>query len=354
MTESFNEGSEARDEEALIHGLETTKPTSFWRGKTMKRFRRNPLAITGAIIILFYILVAVFAPQLTVDQLSTFRNTCVRDLGLSRDTVHNIANPLKGVFWRSIVAPPQSCFDIPRASYSSVPQPMSGKLWLGASSGGYDIYYGLVWGTRSAFYVGVLVVGFALILGGIVGSIAGYIGGFIDNVLMRFVDVIFSVPSLIIAIVIVTILGQSLLNVMIAIMAVQWAPYSRILRGDIMAIKERDFVDGARALGARGPRVVGRHILPNSIGPLLVIASLDIGSVVLVAAALSFLGLGAPVGYADWGQMINFARDWIQGPPGQPFAYWYVSFWPGIIIVIFVLGWNLLGDAARDVLDVRS
>jgi len=85
-----------------------------------------------------------------------------------------------------------------------------------------------------------------------------------------------------------------------------------------------------------------------------VIASLDIGSVVLVAAALSFLGLGAPVGYADWGQMINFARDWIQGPPGQPFAYWYVSFWPGIIIVIFVLGWNLLGDAARDVLDVRS
>jgi len=141
---------------------------------------------------------------------------------------------------------------------------------------------------------------------------------------------------------------------MIAIAAVQWAPYSRILRGDIMSIKERDFIDGARALGARGPRVVLRHILPNSLGPLLVIASLDIGAVVLIAAALSFLGLGAPVGYADWGQMISFARDWIKGPPGQPLAYWFVSAWPGLVIVVFVLGWNLLGDAVRDVLDVRS
>jgi len=330
------------------------QPSGFWRSKTFKRFRRNPLAIAGAVIVLFYILVAVFAPQLTVSQLSTFRNTCVRDLGLGMDNVHNIANPLKGVFWHAMIAPPASCFDIPRASYSSVPVPMSSRLWFGASSGGYDIFYGLVWGTRSAFYVGLLVIGFALVVGGIVGSVAGYIGGIIDNVLMRFVDVILSMPSLIIAIVIVTILGQSLTNVMIAIAAVAWAPYSRILRGDIQAIKERDFVDGARALGARGPRVVLRHILPNSIGPLLVIASLDIGSIVLTAAALSFLGLGAPVGYADWGQMINFARDWIQGPPGQPFAYWFVSFWPGIVIVIFVLGWNLLGDAVRDVLDVRS
>ncbi len=344
------------DEQELAAGAlaHPEQSKGFWRSKTMKRFRRSPLAITGAVIVVFYVLVAVFAPQLTVTQLQTFRNTCVRDLGLGREEIGNIANPLKGVFWRSIVAPPKACFSIPRASFSSVPQPMSKKLWLGASSGGYDIYYGLVWGTRSAFYVGIIVVGFGLFLGAIVGSLTGYLGGWVDNLLMRFVDVIFSVPSLIIAIVIVTILGQSLTNVMIAIMAVQWAPYSRILRGDILSIKERDYVDGARALGARGPRVVGRHILPNALGPLMVIASLDIGSVVLTAAALSFLGLGAPVGYADWGQMINFARDWIQGPPGQPFAFWFVSFWPGIVIVVFVLGWNLLGDAVRDVLDVRS
>lgn len=324
------------------------------RRKAWKRFRRNPLAITGAVIVSLYVLIAVFAPQLTVRQLQEFRNTCVRDLGLGRDTIKDIANPTKLVFWRTIVAPPRSCFNITRASFSSVPQNPSSKLWLGASSGGYDIYYGLVWGTRSAFYVGVLVVGVGLLIGAIVGSLAGYLGGWVDNALMRLVDIIFSMPSLIIAIVIVTILGQSLTNVMIAIMAVQWAAYARILRGDILAVKERDYVDGARALGARGPRVVGRHILPNALGPLLVIASLDIGSVVLTAAALSFLGLGAQVGYADWGQMINFARDWIQGPPGKPLAYWFVSFYPGLVIVIFVLGWNLLGDAVRDVLDVRS
>ena len=326
----------------------------FWRSKAMKRFRRNPLAITGMVLVILYILIAVFAPQLTYFQLKTIRNTCVRDLGLSMDTTQKIVEPWTGTFWRSIVAPPSSCFTIPRASYSAVPAPASGKLWLGATSGGYDIYYGLVWGTRSAFYVGILVVGFGVLMGALVGAFAGYAGGWVDNVLMRFVDVVLSMPNLVIAIVIVTILGQSLTHVMIAIAAVQWAPYSRILRGDIMAIKERDFVDGARALGARGPRVVLRHILPNSLGPLLVIASLDIGAIVLTAAALSFLGLGAPVGYADWGQMISFARDWIKGPPGQPLAYWFVSAWPGLVIVIFVLGWNLLGDAVRDVLDVRS
>lgn len=326
----------------------------FWRSKAMKRFRRNPLAITGTVIVILYILIAVFAPQLTYYQLKTIRNTCTRDLGLGFGEVHQIVDPLSPVFWRAIVAPPSSCFTIPRASYSSVPTPAGGKLWLGATSGGYDIYYGLVWGTRSAFYVGILVVGFGFLFGALVGAIAGYVGGWIDNVMMRFVDVVLSMPNLVIAIVIVTILGQSLTNVMIAIAAVQWAPYSRILRGDVRSIKERDFVDGARALGARGPRVVLRHILPNSIVPLLVVASLDIGSVVLTAAALSFLGLGAPVGYADWGQMISFARNWIKGPPGQPLAYWFVSAWPGLIIVVFVLGWNLLGDAVRDALDVRS
>jgi peptide/nickel transport system permease protein len=320
-----------------------------WQSKTMKRFRRNPLAITGAVIIIAFILVAVFAPQLTTPD----RN-CIRDMGLSSDTLSDVRNPLRPVFWRAIVAPPASCYTIPRLSFSPIPEPPSERALLGTTSGGYDIFYGLVWGTRTAFYVGILVVGAGLLIGTIIGSVAGYFGGWVDNAIMRFVDVVFSIPSLVLAIVIVSILGQSITNVMIAIAVLAWAGYARILRGDILQIKEQDYVDGARALGAGSPRVIFRHILPNAVGPLVVIASLDIGSVVLTAAALSFLGLGAPVGYADWGQMISFARDWIRGPVGQPFAYWYVSFWPGFIIVIFVLGWNLLGDAFRDVLDPRS
>jgi peptide/nickel transport system permease protein len=121
-----------------------------------------------------------------------------------------------------------------------------------------------------------------------------------------------------------------------------------------LRVRAQDFVDGARALGAKSPRLFWKHVLPNALGSLIVVASLDIGAVVLTAAALSFLGIGADIGFADWGQMINFARSWIQGPPGRPFAYWYVSFYPGIAIVLFVLGWNLLGDAFRDVNDPYS
>ena len=328
--------------------------SSWWKSKSMKRFRRNPLATAGTLILVSFVFIAIFAAPLTSSQLINTRNTCVRDLGLSASTVTDIRNPLTAVFWRAVFVPPGSCFTVPRVSFSPVPTPPSEGTFLGTTGGGYDIYYGLVWGARSAFYVGVAVTGFSVFVGIIVGSLAGFFGGWVDSILMRIVDIIFAIPSLVLAIVIVSILGQSLTNVAIAFAIFGWASYARLLRGDILQIKERDFVDGARALGANNFRLIFRHILPNAIVTILIIASLDIGSVVLSVAALSFLGLGAPVGFADWGQMINFARQWIQGPPGQPFAYWYVSFWPGFIIVLFVLGWNLLGDAVRDVLDVRS
>ncbi len=321
----------------------------WWTSKTMKRFRRNPLAITGALMVIGFVFIAIFAPLLT-----TPGRSCARDLGLSRATMQDVRNPLKPVFWRSLVLTPQSCYTIPRTTFSPIPQPPSDQAVLGTTSGGYDIYYGLIWGTRTAFLIGIFVVGVGLTVGVIMGSISGYFGGRVDMVLMRFTDVVMSVPGLVLAMVIITVLGQSIFNVMIAISLVAWPNYARVLRGDILRVKEQEYVAGARALGARGARVIFKHVIPNAIGPLVIIASLDIGSVVLTAAALSFLGLGAPLGYADWGQMISFARNWILGPPGNPWAYWYVSFWPGLIIVLFVLGWNLLGDAFRDVLDPRS
>lgn len=332
------------------------RPSSrgWWNSKAMKRFRRNPLGLLGTSILVLFLLAAVFAPQLTSAQLINYRNNCVRDLGLGRETVTDVRNPLKLVFWRAIVAPPGSCYSIPRASFSDVPTPPSELSILGTTSGGYDIFYGLIWGIRTAFLAAFAVTGFGLIIGVIVGSISGYFGGWIDNVLMRIVDVIFAIPSLILAMVIVTVLGQSLRSVVIAFMVFAWAGYARFLRGEILQVRELEFVDGARALGARSPRLIFKHILPNSFTSLLILASLDIGSVVLGVAALSFLGLGAPPGFADWGQMVNFARGWLTGLPGQPFAYWYVIFWPSFIIVLFVLGWNLLGDAVRDVFDVRG
>ena len=141
---------------------------------------------------------------------------------------------------------------------------------------------------------------------------------------------------------------------MIALTAVAWPSYARLVRGDILSVKERGFVTAARTLGASGGRIFWRHIVPNSIYPSVVVASLDIGYVVLTAASLSFLGLGAQPGTADWGQLIAMARNWVLGAPGHPLAYWYTVVVPGGAIFLFVLGWNLLGDAFRDILDPRQ
>jgi len=330
--------------------LTPARRTLWGDAKALKRFRRNPLAIVGLVVVAVFVLVAVFAPVIT----DVGRN-CLRDLGLSAATQYDYKNPTKAVFWQAMFAPPESCFTIPREGFGNVPRsPEASNTLLGTTSGGYDIYYGLIWGTRTAFKIGLIVVGISLLTGLIVGSLSGYIGGVFDNVLMRFTDIVISLPSLVVAMVVVMVLGNSISNIMFAIAVVAWPSYARLMRGEVLRVKEEDFVTSARALGRRPLGVIFRHVLPNAIGPLIIVASLDIGSIVLTAAALSFLGLGADIGYADWGQMISFARDWILGPPGQPFAYWYVSFWPGIIIVLFVLGWNLLGDAFRDVLDPRS
>lgn len=324
-------------------------PTRWWKSKAAKRFRRNPLAITGAVLVAAFAVVALFAPQLSEPG-----RTCLRDLGATAATMGNIDDPTKGLFWRSIFASPEACYTMPRASYSPIPEAPSEAFPLGTTSNGYDIAYGLVWGARTAFQIGLIIVGISIVLGLLVGGLAGFFGGWVDEVLMRFTDVVIAFPSLVLAIVIVTILGQTLTNVIVAISLVAWPNYARVIRGEILKLKTLDYVESARALGGRGLRIFSRHIFPNTLAPLVVVASLDMGSVVLTAAALSFLGLGPPVGYADWGQMVNFARNWILGPPGDPLAYWYTSVYPGMAILVFVLGWNLLGDALRDALDPRD
>lgn len=326
----------------------------WWNSKAMKRFRRNPLGMIAVLIILFFIGVAFLAPVLTYSQLENYRNRCVRDLGLGRETIGDLRNPIKPVFWRATLLSPTSCYDIPQNGRAQVPKPPGEFSPMGTASGGYDIYYGLVWGTRTAFLSAIAVTGVGLLIGIIMGSISGFFSGWLDTFIMRFIEVLSSIPSIILAMVIIAIYGQSLRNVLISLAVFSWTTYARFLRGEILRVRELEFVDGAKALGASSPRVIFRHVLPNSIGSLLIFASSDIGTVTLAVAALGFLGLGAQPGYADWGQIINFARSYITGLPGQPFAYWYVIFYPGFVIFLFVLGWNLLGDAIRDVLDVRS
>ena len=293
---------------------------------TLSKFKENPLSIAGLALILFFVVLAILGPYLI------------------EVVVPEVA---------ALVGPNDDPFNIPRDSFEQTPQPPSPEHPWGTTQGSYDIFYGMMMGTRTAFRVGLFVVGIALAVGIVLGAIAGYYGGAVDEVVMRIVDIFLAFPALILALAIVTVLGSGLDNVMIAVVLVWWPSYVRVIRGEFLQVREESFVEAARAVGARDSRIMFRHIIPNAIYPLLILASLDIGSVVLVAAALSFLGLGAAENYADWGGMISIARNWITGVPGDPWAFWFTVMIPGLFIFLFVLGWNLLGDAFRDIIDPK-
>lgn len=244
-------------------------------------------------------------------------------------------------------------YRVPRYGWGSTPEAPSKAHPMGLTQGKYDIFYGIVWGTRTAFQVGLIVTGFACLVGVIIGSTSAYIGGKFDEVVMRFVDIFMSFPFLIAAIVITAILGRGLDKVIFSLVLFRWTGYARLIRGSVLQVREEEYVMAARAGGVSHPKIVLRHVLPNTIFPVLIQASMNMGSIVVTASTLSFLGLGAPEGYADWGQMISFARNWILGTPDNSLAYWYTVVWPGLAIVLFVLSWNLIGDAFRDIMDPR-
>ncbi|MEM0216583.1 MAG: ABC transporter permease [Candidatus Bathyarchaeia archaeon] len=280
-----------------------------------KRLRSSPLSLAGLAIIIFFTLIAIFAP---------------------------------------VLAPPRGGRDpymMPRFGFSPTPRPPSPEAIFGTTEGQYDLYYGIIWGTRTAYRIGLLVVLASALVGIVIGSIAGYYKGVIDEVLMRITDIFLAFPSLILAMAFVVAFGRSLDSVTLALIIVSWPSYARLIRGEVLKVTAEDFVEAAKAVGCSDFRVIVKHVLPNTIFPLLVMASLDIGSIVLTAAALSFLGLGAPTGYSDWGQIISLSRNWITGAPGNPFAYWHTYIIPGVFLFLFVMGWNLLGDALRDALD---
>ena len=344
----------------------------------LKRIRQSPLALVGLIIILFFVGIAIFAPVLAPVPAS------------------NKGDP----------------FLIPQDSellqlVSTRPVPPTVRHIFGTMSQQYDIYYGCIWGTITAFRVGLLVVIISLIIGLSIGTLAGFYGGLLDEALMRFTDIIIAFPGLILSMALVLTLpatfninlsiillvvsflltfiflafkpdrrwlsilivilafsalsafsfpisiGISLANldkVMISLALVGWPGYARLIRGEVLRVKNEDYVEASRAAGSSDARTIMRHILPNSIYPVVIVATLDIGSIVLAAAALSFIGIGSPINYADWGQIISRSQAWINSAQ-EIVANFYTFFIPGIFISLFVIGWNLLGDALRDVLD---
>jgi len=286
--------------------------------KMIRQLLRTPSSLIGIILILFFVGVAAFAPA--------------------------IAPP-----------PPRARdpYDMPRYGYSSEPQPPTREVPFGTTEGQYDIFYGVVWGTRTAFTAGLVVTSATLVWGLLVGTIAAFYGGKLDNVLMRIVEIFQAFPFLLAAITMAAVLqprlGKGIWTPMVALIVFGWTGYARLIRGDVLSVKNRDYVDAARVIGSSDLRIITRHILPNAIFPTMVVASMDIGTYVLSFAALSFLGVGVQVGYSDWGQIISFARNWIPVLS----KYWYIILFPSLAITLFVLGWNLVGDAFRDILDPR-
>ncbi|KAF2961223.1 ABC transporter permease [Fervidobacterium sp. 2310opik-2] len=296
--------------------------------RVMRKIFRNPSAVLGFSLLIFFIIIAILAPVIAKP---------VNPMMLDDN-----GNPTKL----------DNPYIMPIITWSSEPVPPSAEHPFGMIQG-RDIFYGVVWGTRTAFYIGLTVTIISTLFGIIIGAIAGYYGGWIDEILMRITDVFMSIPFLLAAMVLTTILGNGLDKVMIAMTVFGWMGAARLIRANILQVKEEQFVLAAKALGVKDFFIIIRHILPNTIFPVLIQASMRMGSLVITAAGLSFLGLGAPLGYADWGSMLNFTRNWILGTSGSTFSYWYAVFYPGMAMVLFVLAWNLVGDALRDVFDPR-
>lgn len=217
---------------------------------------------------------------------------------------------------------------------------------LGTTNEGGDVLYGVVWGSRTSLQLSVFVVGSTMIVGMIVGSLAGLMGGWVEEVLMRLVDVFLSIPELIFALAIAAVLGPSFTNIILALSMVLWVKYARIMRAQVIQIKQNDYVDAARVVGDSKLNIYFRDILPNAITPVTVQATLDMGNVVLIGATLSFIGL-SEAGIAEWGVLVS------QGQAGIASGRWWASTFPGLMIFLWALAFNLVGDGLRDALDPR-
>jgi len=265
---------------------------------------RNRLAVAGGVIVLLWIVAAIAAPLLTRYDPVTWQ-----------DSYHTLAPP-------------------------------SAAHLLGTDDNGRDIFSRLLYGGRASLGIGVTVVLSGVIIGLLLGGVAGFVGHAVDEVIMRFADIVLSFPILILALSVSAALGPSLLNAALAMVVVWWPTYARVVRGLVLELKEREFVTAARAVGVSEWRILWQTVLPNTVGSVVILATLDVGNAILTVAGLSFIGFGVPPPNPEWGSMISAAQRY----PDQ----WWLAVFPGIAIFTAIIGFNFFGDAVRDALDPRT
>ena len=277
-----------------------------------QRLRRDKVAMICAVVIVLILLMAVFAPLATTIT-GHPPNTQYRQTGLTAD---------------------------------GLPVAPNSKFWFGTDDLGRDLFVRVVYGARVSLLVGVLATILTVVVGVVVGLAAGFLGGVVDTLLARLVDVVLSIPFLLVAIALVSIVGPSLTITVLVIGFFSWASVARIVRGQVLSIKEREYVEAARSLGARDARIMFIDILPNVLAPIIVYTTLLIPVVIVIQATLSFLGLGLPPPTAEWGGMINSAQTYYR-------TSWWFLFFPGMALLTTTLAFNLLGDGVRDAFDPR-
>ena len=273
--------------------------------ETWRRLKKNRMAMLGLFVITLLILVSIFA-----DFIFDYN-----DVVIKQDTSIRLEGP-------------------------------SSEHWLGTDEFGRDILARLVHGSRVSLSVGVVAVTISLLIGGTLGAIAGFYGGKVDNVIMRFMDILLAVPSLLLSITIVSALGPSLINLMLAIGISSVPSYARIVRASVLTVKDQEFVEAARCIGANNFEIITSHIIPNCMAPIIVQVSLKVASAILSTSGLSFLGLGVKAPTPEWGAMLSGGRSYLRNAP-------HLCIFPGIAIITTILSLNLLGDGLRDALDPK-
>lgn len=303
-------------DDAQVESGSDHRSNSLWR-LTLRRLLRQRSAIVGLFILTILVFAAIAAPLIApyppledligVEDVTRRQGPCIHLLGCSTDTPQHI---------------------------------------MGIDGNFRDVFSRIIYGTRVSLRIGFLTVGFAVTVGTLLGAISGYFGGVLGDVIMRILDVVLAFPFLLLAIAIVSVLGPGLTNAMLAIAIVTIPQYARVVRASVLSVREMDFVEASRALGASHASILFGRILPNALPPLIVQATLGIATAILDTAALSFIGLGAQPPMPEWGAMLAEERN-------QVFASPHLVFFPGLAIMITVLAFNLLGDGLRDALDPR-
>lgn len=289
---------------------ESMSARGLW-AEAFRRFKKNKLAVAGLVFIIF--LIAISLGTLIID-------------GVTNKEIYQ-AYVIKQNLPEKLAAP-------------------SLKHPFGCDEFGRDILFRIIWGTRNSLFIGVVSILFALSVGGTLGAVAGFYGGVADNAIMRVMDVFLAIPSMVMAVAVVAALGTSTFNLLLSIAIPQVPRFARIVRASVMSVKEKEFIEATRAVGAGDMTIIFRYIIPNALAPIIVQASLSIGAAILSIAGLSYLGIGVQLPMPEWGSILSSARTYMRDA-------WHISVIPGMTIMITVLSLNLAGDGLRDALDPK-